>query len=116
MFELLTYFYLIQCNHEKLDFNKVRHDLPLPRVRWKSFVEIFSTQLLVVANKSYWEYWLKLIDRIELLGLVMQCEKDLDVNLHLFSAPDEDFVGQKGTNRKYEPMISSTENWEKIKR
>jgi hypothetical protein len=113
--ELLTYYYLIQCNYQKLDSHEVHHKLPLKRMKWESFVKVFSTQLIVAANESYWDYWLEHVVLKDLIEFVFFIIENLDVNLHLFITPDIDFKKQKGSKESYKPMITNEAPWRKLK-
>jgi len=115
IYELLTYYYLIQCNYRELDSNNVHHQLPLPKIKWESLIKNFSTQLLVAANKSYWDYWFERVNKKDLIELLFLIIKELDVNLHLFLTPDEDFIKQKNNKKSYKPFILSTDPWIKVK-
>jgi hypothetical protein len=111
--ELLMYHYFIQCNYKKLDKYNVHHDLLLKEFGWEIIVENNTSQLLVVANKKYWDYWFKKISKKELLKQTLALSKDLTTNIHLFETHDEDYIGQKGKQKTYKPIISSS-IWTKI--
>lgn len=112
--ELLMYHYFIQCNYKKLDKYSVHHDL-LKDFKWKTIVENSTAQLLVVANKKYWDYWFKKISKKELLKQTIALSVDLNLNIQLFETPNEDFIKQKGIQETYKPIVSSNNNiWTKI--
>ena len=115
IFELLIYFYLIRCNFEKLDKNNVHHQFGSP-VNWKMIANNFSTQLIVAANSTYWNYWLSRLNLKDLIEYVFYIVEELDINLHLFQVldPVPAFKMQKMNSAKYKPVIEDN-HWHKIK-
>ncbi len=111
--ELLVYRYLIQCNYKKLDEHEVHHHLVLNDFKWGVIVKNRFPQLLVVANKKYWNYWFDKISKTELVKKTFELGSTLDTNIHLFETPDEDFIKQKGTQKTYCPTVSSN-TWVKL--
>jgi len=111
--ELLMYYYFIQCNYKKLDKYNVHHDLLLKDFKWEIIVENSTSQLLVVANKKYWDYWFKKTSKKELLKQTLALSVDLNTNIHLFETQDEDYIKQKGIQETYKPTASSN-IWTKI--
>jgi len=81
--------------------------------KWEMIVENSTSQLLVVANKKYWDYWFKKTSKKELLKQTLALSVDLNTNIHLFEAQDEDYIKQKGIQETYKPTASSN-IWNKI--
>lgn len=113
--ELLMYRYLIQCNYKKLDKYKAHHHLALNDFKWEVIIKNKFPHLLVVANKKYWDYWFEKISKEELVKETFKLGMSLDTNIHLFEAPDEDYIKQKGDKTSYNPTVTS-KIWGKIKR
>jgi len=112
--ELLIYYYFIHCNYQKLDKYGVHHHLILKDFKWEVIVNNGFPQLLLVANKAYWDYWFKRIDKNELVKQIFDLGMMLDTNIHLFEAPNEDFILQKGDKPSFKPKVQSNV-WTKIK-
>lgn len=112
--ELLMYKYLIYCNYKKLDKYEVHHHLVLKDFKWEVIIKNHFPALIVAANKKYWNYWFKKIDKDKLVKQTFKLGSDLDTNIHLFETPDENFISQKGTKTSYKPILSS-KLWKKIK-
>jgi len=110
--EILMYRYLIHCNYEKLDKHEVHHNF-YNNFRWEIIVKNRFPQILVVANKSYWDYWFNRISKDEFVQNAFELGSELDTNIHLFEAPDEDFINQKGNKESYKPTLTSN-YWEKL--
>jgi len=113
--ELLIYYYLIYCNYKKLEEHKIHHQLDNSSFTWSDFAKNETPLLLLVANKSYWTYWLnrKDINKTELFQKLSELGKRLGLNIHLFEAEDIDFLKQKGNNETYKPDVTS-KIWTKI--
>jgi len=111
--ELLMYHYLIQCNYKKLDKYNVHHAFPMKKFKWYTIVENENSQLLIVANKKYWDFWFKKISKEELLKNTFSLGRVLNANIHLFETQDEDYIEQKGKQTTYKPTVSSN-NWTEI--
>lgn len=105
--ELLVYYYLIHNNYQKLDKYNVHHHLVIKNFKWEVIVNNGFPKLLVVANKDYWDYWFGRISKTELVNQVMELGRQLDTNIFLFVAPNEDFIMQKGVNNSYKPTVQS---------
>jgi len=112
--ELLIYRYFIQCNYKKLDKYNIHHHLVLEDFKWEVIVKNGFPQLLVVANEKYWSYWFNKIEKTELLNLTLGLGMDLDTNIHLFEAFNEDFIIQLGDRASYKPLLQN-QTWKKIK-
>lgn len=112
--ELLIYYYFIHCNYQKLDKYDVHHHLVLKDFKWEVIVKNGFPQLLLVANKKYWDYWFNRLNKNELAKQVFDLGVLLDANIHLFEAPNEDFIMQKGNKPSYKPELQSNV-WTKIK-
>ena len=116
--ELLAYYYLIRCNYKKLDDSKVYHkfDNKINSYKWTSIANDKSPKLLLVANKSYWDYWFstrKNIDKKDILQSVEELSLKLGLNIYLFGALDVNFDSQKNGKKTYTPSITS-ETWIEI--
>ncbi len=114
MVELLIYRYFISCNYEKLDKYDVHHHLIFDDFKWGWIAKNPFPQLLVVANRSYWDYWFNRIPKNDLWELVKKISLVLDSSIHFFETEDEDYIKQKGLDEKYKPSVNSNV-WKKIK-
>ncbi len=100
----------LKCYHKKIKSNWIeldkscKHHPDAKPFLWKE-VASDSTMLMVVANASYWAYWLghRNIDIFGIEGIVF-CSVDI---------PADSFVKQKGDADVYTPIIK-TECWDII--
>jgi len=81
--------------------------------KWEDIVKDNSPILILAANKKYWEYWLKKLGANRLLKLLLDLNKRLGTNLHLFETSDEDFLTQKGNQVAYCPKVTN-QQWIKV--
>lgn len=114
MLELLVYFYLIRCNYKNLDEEKVFHNFG-KEFEWKDYSPFTNSnlELIVVANKEYWSYWLGRRDSKTLKEKISSLREKISFEIDFYETVDEDFDSQKGDKEKYEPKISDN-NWGKI--
>jgi hypothetical protein len=129
--ELLTYYYLILINGDKLHENKIYHTnkvlqerywvslssegfIPYGGANWRIMNLNSYPKLIIAANKSYWNYWFKRIDREHYLEWIMSLVKEFDVNLTVFETEDIDFKIQKGDLDSYSPKIEGSNTWNRL--
>jgi len=105
--ELLIYYYFISCNYQKLDKYNIHHHLVSNNFKWEAIANNPRSKLLVAANKKYWNYWFKKIDKDALSRQISELGKELDVEIYLFEAPNEDFILQKNSQPTFNPAIIS---------
>lgn len=105
--ELLIYYYFIHCNYQKLDKYNIHHHLVSNDFKWEAIANNPHPKLLVAANRKYWNYWFKKIDKDTLVKQIAKLSKELDSEIYLFEAPDEDFVLQKNSQSAFNPAITS---------
>ncbi|MBC7525535.1 MAG: hypothetical protein H7239_14000 [Flavobacterium sp.] len=111
VFELLIYYYFVRCNYENLDEFNVFHDLATTKnFKWEKYLKNSTPQLIVTANDSYWEYYLKRKDyKMELSKAIEELENVLNIKVQLFKTKNENFdiQKQKGENETYCPKVTS---------
>jgi len=111
--ELLIYYYFIHCNYQKLDKHSIHHKIVAKDFKWEMIAKHPHTKLLVVANKAYWNYWFKKMNKDILSEQVARLGQELESEIHLFEAPNEDFVSQKNLQPTFNPFITSN-IWQEI--
>lgn len=112
-FELLTYFYLLSCKpkelHEEGVYRKIENR---DKFKWS---DINKTKfMLLAANKSYWESWEK--NKQDILKLVEEAKKELEIEIYLFETENVDFENQKGNKSCYMPSMINKIIWTQIKK
>ena len=105
--ELLVYYYFILCNYKKLDKYNIHHHLADNDFKWKTIAEKPKPKLLVAANSVYWNRWFKKIDKNTLTKQVAKLGKELNIEIYLFEAVNEDFILQKNSRPTFNPAITS---------
>jgi hypothetical protein len=105
--ELLTYYCFILFNAEYLDKNNVHHK-NLQSFNWSDLINKKTTQLIICANKSYWDAWLN--SRRIKIDQIFEWSLSLNVDLYLFKSDDFDFKLQNITG-KYTPYIPKDNVW-----
>jgi hypothetical protein len=114
IYELLIYYYLILCNHEKLDSHKIYHKNARDKMPWKTFNDNSLPYLLLVANNDYWNYWRTRIDLKWFNTLLSRICLTMDVRLRLYEATNETFIKQKETLIDgFKPYVTDP-NWQRI--
>ncbi|RKX23105.1 MAG: hypothetical protein DRP35_00250 [Candidatus Zixiibacteriota bacterium] len=116
IFELIIYYYLILCNNEKLNNNKVHHNSKeISDFNWNNIINE-KPLLILAANKKYWENWFDkktyqpCDTRDEILNLVHNLNKKLEINLCLFETNNIDL---ESDDTKYKGIDVSKE-WKQI--
>ena len=103
--EILTYWALIQYNHETLDKYQVHHT-NMQSFKWEIFANNPFPKVIIAANQSYWNYWTQRLEINKILKIIWDWCLQLDTNVHLFSITDVDFELQKGNDANYQPQLS----------
>lgn len=109
LFELLIYFYLLSRKSEKLDEEKVYHKIEnRDKFKWSDISK--SKFIILAANKRYWDNWK---NKRNIFNLVVEAQKKLGIEIHLFKTEDVDFREQKGNETFYRPLINN-KTWREV--
>ncbi len=120
LIEVLAYYYFILCNYDRLDKFNIHHK-NTQSFKWEDIVKPDIILLMIAANKSYWNYWLKVrrdSDKTkQLIKNILSSSKKLGIDIKLFSTPEVDFDLQKGSSKYYAPKITpgKSKSWSLIK-
>lgn len=94
--EVMRYYNAIKANHEELDRFDNIHRPNGKHFYWKDFASK-DVILMVVADKGYWQYWLK----------HRKVELPIGVECYSVEVESDEFKKQKGNKKFYVPQIQN---------
>ena len=118
-FQLIDYYINIQENYKELNLHNNNKE-------YRNFGDMYddrkpdneNTILVVAAPTTYWDEWSesKINNFLDLLKYFKETIHEINFNINFAKYPHEDFIKQKGNNKKYTPKVENNQNrnWESV--